>query len=202
MSLRSASLVVPRPAQVRVLWTRPAGVGAVRVESIAVVDQHVAHMAVLEGAERQGPFAGHLEPVGAVPLGQAEQAQSRAAPCRGAGATGWRWCRCASARPGTGAGSARAVQGLWPWLGSSRALARQLSHGERLWRRKSSRTRAAQGLWHQWQRHTGKVAAGEDVLPVVMVVHDWAVDAGAGIAATGIGDGTASTASDGCNGEP
>jgi hypothetical protein len=46
------------------------------------------------------------------------------------------------------------------------------------------------------------VAAGEDVLPVVMVVHDRAVDAGAGAAATGIGDGTASTASEGGNGEP
>ena len=48
----------------------------------------------------------------------------------------------------------------------------------------------------------GKAAAGENVLPVVMVVHDWAVGAGAGVAATGIGDGTASTASEGCNGEP
>jgi hypothetical protein len=61
-------------------------------------------------------------------------------------------------------------------------------------------------VWHQWQRQAdkvrGKVAAGEDVLPVVMVVHDWAVDAGAGVAAAGIGDGTASTASEGCNGEP
>jgi hypothetical protein len=46
------------------------------------------------------------------------------------------------------------------------------------------------------------VAAGEDVLPVVMVVHDWAVDAGAGVAATGIGEGTASTASEAGNGEP
>jgi len=47
------------------------------------------------------------------------------------------------------------------------------------------------------------VAAGEDVLLLVVVaVHDWAVDAGAGVAATGIGDGAASTASDGGNGEP
>jgi hypothetical protein len=92
------------------------------------------------------------------------------------------------------------------WLGSPRALARRLGRGERLWRRKSSRTRAAQGVWHQWQRHadkvSGKVAAGEDALLVVMVSHGWAVDAGAGVAAAGIGDGTVSTASEGGAGEP
>ncbi|MDP1532880.1 MAG: hypothetical protein Q8N44_05065 [Rubrivivax sp.] len=61
-------------------------------------------------------------------------------------------------------------------------------------------------MWHQWQRHadevTGKVAAGKDALLVVMAVHDRAVDTGAGVAAAGIGEGTASTASDGGNGEP
>ena len=81
-----------------------------------------------------------------------------------------------------------------------------MGRGDRLWRRKSSRTRAEQGVWHQWQRQTdevrGKVAAGEDALAVVMVLHDWAVDAGAGVAATGIGEGTASTASEAGNGEP
>jgi hypothetical protein len=46
------------------------------------------------------------------------------------------------------------------------------------------------------------VVAGEDALLLVMVVHDWAVDAGAGVAATGIGDGTASTASEAGNEEP
>jgi len=55
---------------------------------------------------------------------------------------------------------------------------------------------------HQWQRQAGK-AAGAHALAVVMVLHDWAVDAGAGVAAAaGIGDGTVSTASEGGNGEP
>lgn len=75
-----------------------------------------------------------------------------------------------------------------------------------MWRRKSSRTHAAQGLWHQWQRHAdelgGKVAAGVDALPVVMVLHNWEVDARAGVAAADIGEGTVSTASDAGNGEP
>ena len=59
---------------------------------------------------------------------------------------------------------------------------------------------------HQWQRHAdelrGKVAAGEDTLLVVMAVHDWAVDADAGVAAAGIGEGTVSTTSEAGNGEP
>ena len=66
--------------------------------------------------------------------------------------------------------------------------------------------RAEQGVWHQWQRHTdkvrGKVAAGEDALLEVMAGHDWAVDASAGVAAAGIGDGTVSTASEAGAGEP
>jgi len=57
-------------------------------------------------------------------------------------------------------------------------------------------------VWHQWQRQAGDVAAGEDALTVVMVLHDWAVDAGAGVAAAGIGEGTASTASEADNREP
>jgi hypothetical protein len=84
----------------------------------------------------------------------------------------------------------------------------------RLWRRKSSRTRAAQGDRHQWQRQVGKVigaappAAGlagvdaVDVLLVVRVLHGWSGDAGAGAAATGIDEGAASTASEASNGEP
>jgi hypothetical protein len=46
------------------------------------------------------------------------------------------------------------------------------------------------------------VAAGKDALPEVMAVHDWAVDAGASVAAAGIGEGTISTASEAGNGEP
>ena len=61
-------------------------------------------------------------------------------------------------------------------------------------------------MWHQWQRHVdkvrGKVAAGEDALLEVMAVHDWAVDAGTGVAAAGIGEGTVSTASEDSAGEP
>jgi hypothetical protein len=59
---------------------------------------------------------------------------------------------------------------------------------------------------HQWQRHAdevrGKVAACEDALLEVVAVHDWAVDAGAGVAPAGIGDGPVSTASEAGNGEP
>lgn len=66
--------------------------------------------------------------------------------------------------------------------------------------------RAEQGVWHQWQRHAdkvrGKVAAGEDAPLVVTVVHGWVVDASAGVAAAGIGDGTVSTASEAGAGEP
>jgi hypothetical protein len=57
-------------------------------------------------------------------------------------------------------------------------------------------------VWHQWQRKEGKVAVGEDALLEVVAVHEWAVDASAGVAAAGIGDGTVSTASEGGNGEP
>jgi len=62
-------------------------------------------------------------------------------------------------------------------------------------------------VWHQWQRHVdkvkGKVEAGEAALLEVMVVHDGAVDASAGVAAAaGIGDGTVSTASEAGPGEP
>ena len=46
------------------------------------------------------------------------------------------------------------------------------------------------------------MAAGEDALAVVMAMHDWAVDAGVGVAAVGIGEGTASTASEADNREP
>jgi hypothetical protein len=54
----------------------------------------------------------------------------------------------------------------------------------RLWRRKSSRTRAAQGARHQWQRQAGEGAAGisagspvsgvygVDALVEVMAMHD------------------------------
>jgi hypothetical protein len=56
---------------------------------------------------------------------------------------------------------------------------------------------------HQWQCQTGKVTAGEDALLEVMGVHDdRAVDASAGVAAAGIGDGTLSTASEPGAGEP
>jgi len=61
-------------------------------------------------------------------------------------------------------------------------------------------------VWHQWHCHAdavrGKLAAGEDALLEVMAEHDWAVDAGAGVAAAGIGEGTVSTASEAGNGEP
>jgi len=72
----------------------------------------------------------------------------------------------------------------------------------RLWRRKSSRTRAEQGLWHQWQPQVGKVATGEDALLEVMAVHGWAVDASAGVAAADISEGAVSTASEPGAGEP
>jgi hypothetical protein len=59
---------------------------------------------------------------------------------------------------------------------------------------------------HQWQRHAdkvrGKVAACEHARLVMMVLHGWAVDASAGVAAAGIGDGTVSTASEAGAGEP
>ena len=97
---------------------------------------------------------------------------------------------------------------LWPWLGFPRALARCLGRGDRLWRRKSSRTRPAQGVWHQWQRHAdalrGKLAAGEDAPLVVTIVHGWvdgADAAGAAAAAMGVGTAT-STASEANVGEP
>jgi hypothetical protein len=84
----------------------------------------------------------------------------------------------------------------------------------RLWRRKSSRTRAAQGVPHQWQRQVGKVmgagspAAGAagvvvmDALRVVTVLHGCSGAANAGAAAAGIDEGAASTASEAPNGEP
>jgi hypothetical protein len=68
--------------------------------------------------------------------------------------------------------------------------------------------RAEQGVRHQWQCHAdkvrGKVAAGEDALLVVMVMHGWAGGADtAGTAAAATGEGTAtSTASEACSGEP
>ena len=46
------------------------------------------------------------------------------------------------------------------------------------------------------------MAAGKDALLVVMAVHDWAVDASAGVAAAGIGEGMVSTASEDSAGEP
>ena len=80
-----------------------------------------------------------------------------------------------------------------------------MGRGDRLWRRKSSRTRAEQGVWHQWQRQTdevrGKVAAGEDAPLVVMVVHGWAGGAGTAAAASGVGTAT-STAPEAGVGEP
>jgi hypothetical protein len=87
-------------------------------------------------------------------------------------------------------------------------LARRLGRGERLWRRKSSRTWAAHGVLHQWQRHAdkvrGKVAASEDAPLAVMVVHGWVDGVGAaGTAAAATGVGTASsTASEAGVGEP
>ena len=61
--------------------------------------------------------------------------------------------------------------------------------------------RAEQGVWHQWQRQPGEVAAEDDALPVVMVLHGWA--GGAGTAAAATGEGTAaSTASEAGVGEP
>jgi hypothetical protein len=61
-------------------------------------------------------------------------------------------------------------------------------------------------VWHQWQRHAdevrGKVAQGEDALLEGMAVHEWAVDAGTGVAAAGLGEGAVSTASEAGNGEP
>ena len=89
-----------------------------------------------------------------------------------------------------------------------------MGRGGRLWRRKSSRTRTEQGVWHQWQCHAdavrGKVAAGEDallLLLVVVVVHGWVDGVGAagaaGTAAAAMGVGTAtSTASEAGDGEP
>ena len=95
-----------------------------------------------------------------------------------------------------------------------------MGRGGRLWRRKSSRTRTEQGVWHQWQCHAdavrGKVAAGEDalllllllvVVVVVVVVHGWVDGVGAagaaGTAAAAMGVGTAtSTASEAGAGEP
>jgi hypothetical protein len=41
-----------------------------------------------------------------------------------------------------------------------------------------------------------------DALPVVMVLHNWEVDARAGVAEADIGEGTVSTASEAGNGEP
>ena len=76
----------------------------------------------------------------------------------------------------------------------------------RLWRRKSSRTRAAQGVRHQWQRQTGKamgtVPPAAELL-VVRVVHGWSCEADADAAApAGIDNGVASTASEVFSGEP
>ena len=92
---------------------------------------------------------------------------------------------------------------------------RRVWRADRLWRRKSNRTRAAQGVRHQWQRQVGKVigagppaaelagVATVDALLVVTVLHGWLRDAGAGsTAASGIDEGVAGTASEAPNGEP
>jgi hypothetical protein len=95
---------------------------------------------------------------------------------------------------------------------------RRAWRADRLWRRKSSRTRAAQGVRHQWQRQAGKVTAGISqgwsaaelagvvavaALLVVTVLHGWSAEASAGAAAAaGIDEGVASTASKALNGEP
>jgi hypothetical protein len=87
--------------------------------------------------------------------------------------------------------------------------------GGPLWRRKSSRTESAQGVWHQWQRHTGavvvkmgvevsaevgaEVGTKVDVLLAIGVMHGWV----GGPVASDLGGGwVASTASGGASWEP
>ena len=84
-------------------------------------------------------------------------------------------------------------------------------YGTRLWRRKPSRTRGAQGVRHHGHCQTGVVVAivgvgspepgvtGVDVLLAMRGMHGWA----AGPAVPGIDDGWAiSTASEVAGGEP
>ena len=57
-------------------WSRPGRCR--RVDPISVVREHVAHMAVLERAQRERAFAGRFQPGVAVAFGQPEQPQAGA----------------------------------------------------------------------------------------------------------------------------
>ena len=65
-------------AQVRVRRACPGSIRTVRGQLVAVVQQHVAHVAVLERSQREGAFAGDLEARVAIALGQAGQTEAGA----------------------------------------------------------------------------------------------------------------------------